>query len=84
MDWNAANQRGLPIACGPEPSPGAVDADYEACINTYDPSTTFGRWRAVPASALPAIEGVQVGVDLVVAAVSIALTALVVRRRRPD
>lgn len=84
MDWNEANQRGLPITCGPAPSPGADDPAYDACFSVYDPSMTFGRWLAVPASALPVIEGAQAGLDLLVAGGSIALTASVVRRRRPD
>lgn len=83
MDWNDANQRGLPITCGSEPARGVVDPIYEACLSTYDPSMTFGWWLAVPSSALPVIEGAQAGLDLLVAGGSIALTASVVRRRRP-
>lgn len=84
LDWNDANQRGLPITCGSEPARGVVDPRYEACINNYDPSMTYGWWLAVPSSALPVVEGAQAGLDLVVGGGSIALTAFVVRRRRPD
>ncbi len=84
MDWNEANQRGLRITCGPEPGVDVDDPVYEACLAIYDPSMTFGWWRAVPASALPIIEGAEVTLDLLVAFGSVALTAGVVVRRHPD
>lgn len=76
--------QGLTIVCGLAPAPGEEDPDYEACYNVYDPSMVYGRWLAVPASALPVIEGAQVGIDLLALGGGVGLTALVVRRRRPD
>jgi hypothetical protein len=77
-------ERGLPIVCGPRPDPGMDDTLYEACVNVYDPSMVYGRWLAVPASALPVIEGAQVGLDLLVLGGGIGLTAVVVARRPPE
>lgn len=84
LDWNDANQRGLPVTCGPAPAPSADDLAYEACYSEYDPSMTLGWWLGIPTSARPIIEGAQVALDLLVTGGSIALTALVVARRRPE
>lgn len=75
---------GLRQVCGPAPRAGEDGSTYQRCSDEYDPSMVFGGWLAVPASALPVIEGAQAGLDLLVVGGSVAATAIIVRRRRPD
>jgi hypothetical protein len=77
-------ERGLRIVCGTVPAPAEDATTYEDCTNAYDPSMVYGWWLAVPASAVPAIEGAEIVIDVFVAGGTTALTALVVTRRRPE
>ncbi|MBX3031503.1 MAG: hypothetical protein KF809_15255 [Chloroflexi bacterium] len=82
IDSGEAYQKGLLLVCGAEPE--VHDEAYEVCVNVYDPSMVHGWWLAVPASALPVIEGVQAGLDLAVGGLALAGTVVIVRHRRPD